>query len=107
VRAICTDGGASAYSDVLTFTTLSCREESETSFEQHPIIYASGKDIYIDFEALNEKATIQIFDLNGKLLLEEISIETNTVIRTNLPAGIYLTHIIINEEMFTEKIVLK
>ena len=107
VRAICTDGGASAYSDVLTFTTLSCREASETSLEQHPIIYASGKDIYIDFEALNEKATIQIFDLNGKLLLEEISIETNTVIRTNLPAGIYLTHIIINEEMFTEKIVLK
>ena len=59
------------------------------------------------YESLNEKATIQIFDLNGKLLSEQISTETNTVIRTNLPAGIYLTHIIINEELFTEKIVLK
>ena len=106
VRAICSDGGTSAFSDVLSFSTLSCREESEILVQQNPIVYSSGKDIYIDFEALNAAATIQIFDLNGKLLLEQSSTEANTVIRTNLPAGIYLTHVVLNDVSFTEKVVL-
>lgn len=107
VRAICTDGSASAYSDVLTFSTLSCREASEPLTLQDPLIYTSGKDIYIDFETTHEPASIRIFDLHGQLLIEQISHEAQTLIRTTLPTGIYLAHVVCDGALFTEKVVLK
>lgn len=107
VRAICMDGSASAFSDVLTFSTLSCRQELQSLPTQDPLIYSIGKDIYIDFDELNTPATIQIIDLSGSVLIDRSSSDAHTVIHTALPTGIYLTRIASNGTSYTEKIVLK
>lgn len=93
VRAACVDGSFSPYSDLLSFTTFSCREENELTDQMEPTVYAYGQEMHVLFDALPDNASMQVFDMQGNLILEENLMQVHTIINTQMPIGLYVVKV--------------
>jgi hypothetical protein len=93
VRAACVDGSFSPYSDLLSFTTLSCRDENTLTDEIEPTVYAFGQEVHVLFDALPENASMHVFDIQGQLILEENLVQNHSTVATQLPMGLYVVKV--------------
>lgn len=103
VRSLCTDGTTSLFSDTNTFTTAVCREANEPDNDVE--VYANGKTIYLT-NTFSTEASVQIFDLQGNLVLQKMQIDENAVIQTDLPSGLYIVSLNIAAQKYNYKVVL-
>ena len=92
IRSFCSDGEVSLYSDIQTFNTNSCRIGEEMLEEEPPFsIFSYGNQIHIslDEETLTNW-NCKVFNMYGQLLFESQISNSETVLETELPNGIYV-----------------
>jgi PKD repeat protein len=66
-----------------------------------------AKDVlHIEFEMLNEKAELKLFDVNGRLVLTQAINGKTTIDASNLNAGVYSLSIINNEGVVNKKLII-
>lgn len=88
---------------VLHFTPLSV---TENLAGESLSIYAYDRNIIIDMPDMNP-ALVRIFDVNGRLMLEENILEGHSNINTDLSTGFYLVEVIAENMLKTEKVFIQ
>jgi len=92
IRSFCSDGEISLYSDIQTFNTNTCRLGEESLDEEPPFsIFSYGNQIHISLdEETPTNWNCKIFNVYGQLLFESQISNSETVLETELPNGIYI-----------------
>jgi methionine-rich copper-binding protein CopC len=96
----------------------SCREESFSVDDTQLSVFPNPSDgkFSVQFSSDNiqdASATIQLFNVTGQMVFEENTLMTDGQLRkeislsSSLPAGIYFLQVKVNDEVYTEKVVLE
>ena len=99
-------GGVTS-SDTMMFTTkgYSAVDDSEnSSLSIYPMPIKN--ELHIDISDLRSKATIKVFDINGRCILEDsISKSQNIINTSDFPKGSYIVEILVNGSIERRKII--
>ena len=108
IRSFCSDGEISLYSDIQTFNTSTCRLGEETIEEEPPFsVFSYGSQIYISLdEETPTNWNCKIFNVYGQLLFESQISNSETVLETELPNGIYIVTMEIAGENYAVQVAL-
>lgn len=108
IRSFCSDGEVSLYSDIQTFNTSTCRLGEETIEEEPPFsVFSYGSQIYISLdEETPTNWNCKIFNVYGQLLFESQISNSETVLETELPNGIYIVTMEIAGENYAVQVAL-
>lgn len=92
IRSFCSDGEISLYSEIQTFNTNTCRIGEEMLEEEPPFsIFSYGNQIHISLdEETPANWNCKVFNMYGQLLFEKQISNSETVLETALPNGIYV-----------------
>ncbi|MFI5171863.1 MAG: T9SS type A sorting domain-containing protein [Chitinophagales bacterium] len=105
------DGGAtfSAYSEIKTFTTGTCRTAASNIIDPNILIYPNPANaiVYVDLDGIDELTDIKISDVNGKIvkLISATENEFMQIDISELIPGIYLMNISGSKTNLNKKIV--
>ncbi|HTA60925.1 MAG TPA: T9SS type A sorting domain-containing protein [Bacteroidia bacterium] len=89
------------------YTTITSIEQIDNKHQQVKIYPNPANNIlHIEMEMLNEKTELKLFDINGRLLLNQFIQDKTTVDVSGLNAGVYSLNITNNEGALTKKLVI-
>lgn len=69
------------------------------------ILYPNPTENFITIKGLQEKSTITIYDLNGKLVLQELNYLNGTIDISHIQTAIYMVKIITDKNVLIKKLV--
>jgi glucose/arabinose dehydrogenase len=96
------DNGVAAYSDIIPV--------KNAAVSQQPVIYSfngNSRMIWLNI-AGNKKTAFQLFTVNGQVVYSTNNYQNNAIIDLqNIAAGIYVGKIITNENVVSEKIIVR
>lgn len=108
IRNFCSDGEVSLYSDIQTFNTNTCRLGEETIENEPPFsVFSYGNQIHISLdEETPANWNCTIFNMYGQMLFQSQISNSETVLDTELPNGIYIVTMEINGTLYSTQILL-
>ena len=108
IRSFCSDGEVSLYSDIQTFNTNTCRLGEETIEVEPPFsVFSYGNQIHISLdEETPSNWNCKIFNVYGQLLFEKQISNSETVLETELPNGIYVVAMEIDGTIYSTQVLL-
>jgi PKD repeat protein len=102
----CDNFGCCRTSDALTLTPVSVSSISNAS---HIRVYPNPakNSLNIDMVDLNNNAFVELFDITGRLYINEVIERSSTLDISQLPNGIYMLRIVADDGIYHQKVVIE